>query len=229
MRAIRGKVLVKIDTKQKEKLAFNGGTLIIERGYNFNRREDYPSMGGVIDGEGLPAGAEILLHHNVSEAAYNVEGETLLTDEERAEGYRVFSVPADMCFCYKVEGGEWTPCKHFLLTKRIFKPYEGLMTGIEPAQVKNRMYVTKGIDTWDDEVTDISGRVMVVTENSDYQIIWHDKEHKEQTIIRTRHRELLAFDEGMQNDIEKGKYLVGVTLKDAKKINTEDGVIAGKN
>jgi hypothetical protein len=214
MKALRGKILVKMDTRQKEKYSLTKDiTIKIDRGFNFNRREDYPSRAEVIDGDGLPPGAPCLLHHNAIEKTYEIAG--IVTEEERMEGIKVFSIPVDMCFCY-FENDEWVPCKNFLITSRIFKPYKGSLVGIDPEQIKNRMYVVKGLDEWDGETKDLAGKVLVTLVNCDYQIIWHSKENREETLIRTRHREIIAIDEALTKEVHKGKYIVGVTHQTAK-------------
>jgi hypothetical protein len=220
MKAIRGKVLVRIDTKQKERYALEGGpTIIIEKGYNFNLREDRASMGEVVHAYDIPTGAMVLIHHNATDKTYSVESNDILTDEEYRNGHRILSIPEDMVFCYN-EGSGWIPCKNFLLTKRIFKPYKGSLVGIQPEQVKNRMYVVSGWDEWDGKKKDLSGEVVVSLVNCDYLVIWHTKENKEDMLIRTRHREIIGLDSGLKKDIQKGKYLIGNTLKDATQLMT---------
>lgn len=220
MKAIRGRILVRMDTLQKTRYTMgNGATLQIERGYNFNRREDYPSLATLIDGDGIPLGAEVLLHHNVSEKTYAVEGEQVLTDEEKRAGIMILSVPEDMCFCYREAGGEWQPYKNFLLTERIFKKYDGWLVGIELEQVKNRMYVVNGFVEYDGEKCDLSGLVVVSTENCDYEIIFF-KNGTEGRLIRTREREILGIDHGLLQEINEGKYLVGVNKSCCRKIKS---------
>lgn len=216
MKAIKGRVLIKMDTRQKERYDLgNGATLYIEKGYDFNRRVDKPSMAEIIDGEGLPNGAEILVHHNASEQTYEVSG--VLTQEETIAGYMVFCIPKDMCFCYR-QKGKWKPCENFVISQRIFKPYKGKLVAIQPKQIKNRLYIVKGGIEWDGEKQDLSGKVCVVTENSDYEIIFHTKYNKPESVIRTRHREILAIDNKLGRDIKGGKYLIGENQKNSKKM-----------
>jgi hypothetical protein len=209
LKKIMNNVLVKMDTKQKEKYDLgNGKVLYWERGYEFNRRLDYPSRAIVIDGEGLPAGSEILVHHNAIEPSYQVFSEDFLTEEEKKEGYKMFSLPKDMCFCYKKDV-EWLPCDEFLITLRVFKPYTGRLFGLPHEQVKNRMYCVKG--EWE-------GQALVTLVNCDYEIVFHNTENREERLIRTRHREVLATDEGLLEKIKSGELLVGRSPKDAKKL-----------
>lgn len=219
MRALRGNLIFKIDTKQKEKYALTKDvTIHIERGYNFNLREDRAAFGYVIDGEGLPSGAMLLCNYLALEPTYEITNETILTDAEKSEGFKVFSIPLDMAFCYN-NGDGWKPCKSYLITKRIFKPYTGNLQGIEPELVKNRMYVEKGIVEWEGESEDLSGKVVVSLENCDYEIIFHTPDHREHRLIRSMDREIIAIDEGITDKLIKNKYLVGHSKQDCKYLN----------
>lgn len=219
MKALRNKILVKVPTLQKEEYALTESTIIyLATGYDFNLRADRPALGYVIDGDNLPEGVKCLINYLAIEPSYIVENEDILTDKEKREGYKVYSIPVDMCFCIKLND-EWTPCKNFLLTERIFLPYNGKIVGVEPQRVKNRMYVVKGNDEWDGEITDISGKVVTSLDNCDYEIIWHDTDHRKYHLIRTMHREITGIDEGMTQDVKKGKYLVGISPTNCKTLN----------
>lgn len=212
--ATKGNVLIRIDVTQKEKYSLTKAiTIHIEKGFNFNLREDKSSMGYVIDGEGLPQGASILIHHNSTNATYEVPDKKFLTDEERKEGYKVFSIPHDTVYCFSVDGKKWQPCKDFLITLRIFKEYKGRLTGIESELVKDRLYIVQG------EIEDappLEGRVCIVTPNSAYEIIFHTPQNREERVIRTRAREILAIDEILTQQVNKGKYLIGLNASTAK-------------
>ena len=216
-RPLKGNVLIKMNVKQKETYALTKDANIhIERNYNFNLREDRASFGYVIFGYHVPAGAMGLFHHLAIEDSYLIPcPEMFLTSEEIKEGFKVFRISEDMMFCYNTGDG-WIPCKNFLITERIFKPYDGKMAGVPNEQVKNRMYVVKGNDEWDGEVSDLSGKVVVSLVNCDYQIIFHMEDHKEYNLIRTRHREIIGIDEGMTKDVQNGKYLIGLTENNCK-------------
>lgn len=217
VKAPEGKVLIKMDTRQKERYSFDDGTTIhISKGYDFNLRQDKSSMAIILDGENLPAGEEILVHHNSQEPSYEVtELNDFLTDKEILDGYKIFSIPIDMCFIYS-QNNEWHPCVDYLITERIFKPYKGCLVGIEPEIVKNRMYIVKGFDVYDGEKTDLSGKVAITTDNCDYEIIFHSTDNKEHHIIRTRHRELQGIDNDTLKLVQDGELLVGIDIKTAK-------------
>jgi hypothetical protein len=205
-----GNVLIRLGTKNKDKYNLTEDIQIeLEHGYNFNLREDRPNLAEVMDGLGLTIGTKILVNYLALEKTYEIEGNDLLTKEEIAEGYKAYSVPEDMCFAY-FKDGEWLPCKDIFLTLRVYKPYKGKLEGIEPQLVKNRMYCTKG---------EYAGKVLVTTLNCDYQIEWHNENNREEKLIRTLEREIMAIDEGMGKDLKKGKYLIGYSESDAKTLN----------
>ena len=215
--AIKTNILLKMNTRQKERYALTDNIEIhIERSYNFNLREDRSSMGYIVNGRGLTKGHQALCHHLTIESGNEVTAETILTDDEKKIGFKVFSVDKDMVFATSLDGIEWHPCKDFLITFRIFKPYKGKLKGIEPTVLKDRMYIIKGVDEFEDEITDLSDKVACTTANSDYQIIWHNEKNREQSLIRTRSREILAIDNGMLEDLKKGKLLIGLTVTDCK-------------
>ncbi len=219
MKALYGSILVKLDTKQKEKYNLTKDVKIeIERGYNFNLREDRASMGYIVEGGGLKEGDYCLLNYLALEQGYIIQDENILTKEEKKEGFKVLSVPKDMVFATSPDGKDWTPCKNFFLTLRIFKPYGGMILGVEPELVKEKLYVVKGFDEYDGKKTDLSGKVMCVTANSAYVIEWHNTENREEKLIRTMGRELLAIDHSMTDEVKKGNYLIGIETTDCKKL-----------
>lgn len=210
MRALRNKVLIRIDMTQKEKYSLgNGKTLHWQRGFNFNLREDRATYGYVVDGNGMKEGTPVLVNYLSTEPSYAADNETILTEEEKKEGFRIRNIEADMIFCY-FDGEKWQPCKGFLITKRIFKPYNGLLVGIEHERIKGRLYVVKGFDEYDGEVTDLSGKVCCVTPHSDVELIWHDESSRERRLIRTMNREIEAIDNDMTEQVKNGELLVGV-------------------
>lgn len=230
MKHLNEKILIKLDTTQKEKLEWvGGGVLKIERNFNFNLREDRSSLAIVISGDGLPTGANILVHHLSGEPMYLIDDPELLTKEETKEGYKVFSIPKDNAYFYQdPETKEWECCRYFLQSKRIYEPYNGVLTGIEHQLIKNRLYIVKGKVEEDGMVDDVSGKCCIVTPYSDYEIIYHDAEHKQGSLIRTRSREITAVDEGLTKRVLNGELLIGHSPKDAKPLNykeNEKGVI----
>ena len=217
--AIKTNILLKMNTRQKEKFALTPEIEIeIQRGYEFNLRLDRSSMGYIINGRGLTKGHQALCHHLTIESGNEVAAETILTETEKKIGFKVFSVDRDMVFATSPDGIEWFPCIDFLITFRIFKPYKGKLKGIEPTVVPNRMFVIKGFsEEFDGERINLSGTVAITLVNCDYEIIFHNEKNREQSVIRTRSREVLGTDEQLLEDLKKGKYFIGLTSKDNKK------------
>jgi hypothetical protein len=224
-KAIKGTVLIKINVKQKEKYALTDSIDIdIEKGYNFNLREDRASFGYILDGENLPKGAACLVHHLSIEPAYEVPCSNLLiSEEEIKKGVKVYKIQTDMCFCFRIDKQDWQPCKDFLITKRIFKPAIEIKGGLVlpdslnvPERVKGVMYIVNGFDTEGGEKVDLSGLVVFTTENCDYQIIWHEEDNKEYSLIRTRNREIMAIDNDMTMLVKENKLLLGLDERNCK-------------
>lgn len=219
MRAIKNKIIVKVPTLQKEKYALTKDTVIdIVTGFDFNLRQDRPSLAYIVDGEDLPKGVKCLINYLAIEPSYIVANETILTDKEKKEGFKVYSIPTDMCFCIQVNG-EWQPCKNFLITERIFLPYKGKLVGIEHQKVKNRMFVVKGMDEWQE--VDLSGKCVLSLDNCDYEIIYHDTDNRKYSLIRTMSREIIGIDEGLTKEVKKGKYLLGISAQNCKTFKTK--------
>src|SRR5665213_1387636 len=156
LKAPPGMLLIKVEIHNKENIKFaTGETIIIERGYDFNLRQDKPSIGVLLDGGNAPAGSLALIHHNSTEPSYEV------FDYENEKDYKLYSLPKDLVFLYQKDG-EWFPFENFVISSRIFKPYKGFLVGIESELVKNRMYIHKG---------EHEGNVCVTLLNCDYELI----------------------------------------------------------
>lgn len=228
VRAINGKILIKMNIKQKEKYALTDDiNIAIEKGYNFNLREDRASFGYIIQGNGLPVGAACLLHHLAIEKGYEVPYiHYFISEQDISNGFKVYNIPVDMCFAYREGKGEWTPCDNFLITKRIFKKQVEVKGGLIlpdsinlPERVKGKMYVVSGFDKEEGNNTDLSGLVCLTTENCDYQIIWHEEDNKEYSLIRTRNREVMAIDYDTSNLVNENKLYLGLTDRDCKTLS----------
>lgn len=194
LKATKGNVLIKIDLTQKERYRFsNGQEIYISRGHEYNLRIDNPNVAEVIDAENIPTGSLVLIHHNSIQDSYKV-----------FEEKNIYSIPNDMVFLYNFND-KWIPNEGFVISERIFKPYNGFLIGIEPELVKNRMYIRKGIH---------SGKAVITLKNCDYEIIYFI-DGKQNHIIRTREREIIGEDLELTQKIKNGEYLTGITSKTA--------------
>ena len=150
VKSINGKILIKMNIKQKEKFALTRDINIeIQKGFNFNLREDRASFGYILDGNKMTKGAACLVHHLSIEPTYEVPYiHYFLDDADIKAGFKVYNIPVDMCFCYREGYADWQPCENFLITQRIFTPPITLSGGLIlpdninlPERLKGKMYV----------------------------------------------------------------------------------------
>lgn len=209
-----GRVVVKVDIEKKNYHTFENGTKIRrERNFNeFNRRITQPSNAIVISGDGIEKDSEILISHNA------------IHDTNRIFDYRndsiniqYFSIPEYDCFAWRDKNGVMQPMKNYEFALRIFQPYQGMIIGTPPVQLKDILYITTG---------KLKNKVIHVLKASDYQIVYQELNGKEGNLIRIRHsendtfdrEEVVAVDHNLTEQVKNGKLLVGVTHKDCKKI-----------
>lgn len=220
LQAPKGKVIVQVDTQGKNSHRFSFGlTIRLERQYNnLNRRETEPVNAMVMAAERLPAGAEVLIHHNSLHAVNEVNNYKPLSGEAIASSIKYYSIPEEECFVWRLsEEDEWQPTKNFATALRVFEPYKGLLSGIEPKKLKNILYVTSG---------ELSGEVIQCAHASDYEIVFQDK-GQESRLIRFRHfedevhlrEEALAVLPTLGEMVKKGELWVGLSPSDCGPLN----------
>lgn len=214
-----GRVIVKIDLEGKNSWRFSDGTTIrYERQFNnLNRRQTEPVNGICISGEGIKEGAEILVHHNAAEEI----NEILNYRQTSGSSIRYYSIPVEQCFFWH-DGGTWQPLPPYETALRVFKPYKGLIQGVEPELLKDTLFVTSG---------ELKGEVVRTIKAADYQVVFQDINGKEGNIIRfrpngdertKREPEAVAVLNEVTGKVNSGEYLVGYELSDAKKLNDAD-------
>lgn len=206
IKATKGNVVILVDMMQKFRHQLTPDIeLYIERGYDFNRRVDYPSFGICIDGENIPEGANVLFHHNATEIAYEIFSHNIKLEK----GVKLFSIPVDMVFMYRDATRTWVPCKNFVISLRLFKPCSSLLLKHEPPeQIKNRMYIVRG---------EHEGNVAITTAYCDYCIEYVENGVPGK-IIRTRTREIIGLDDDMNEQLKRGKILIGIEPQTAELI-----------
>lgn len=178
--APKGKVIVMVDMEFKNQHTFvTGETIRLERQYNnLNKRETEPVNATVIDGEGIPHGAELLINHNSTHDTNRFFDYEKLSGTAIASGIRHFAIPISDCFFWRMNGGEWNPCGPFATALRVFEPYNGLIEGILPKKVSDTLYVTSGR---------LKGQVVKTLKACDYEIVFRDTQTgQEGRIIRFR-------------------------------------------
>lgn len=219
----KGQVVIRIDIDGKDKHIFEDGTEIkvIRRVNNLNRRHTEPVNAFVVSAENIPEGSEILIHHNSLHDTYRIFNYQPLSGEVIAKRILYYSIPESECFVWReTEQDKWKPCKDFALGLRVFRPYKGIMQGIEPTLIKDCLYITSG---------ELKGNVCYTLKSCDYEIIFLDH-GKENRLIRCRHREgeeeydreeIVGIANLLTDELNCGELLVGYEPENAKKLNAE--------
>lgn len=214
---VEGRIIVKLDMENKNFHKFEGGLVIRrERKFNeFNRRITQPVNCIVISGEGIPHNAEVLVEHNALHETNRINDYKNSFELEDSDRIRYYSLPTSDCFAWRFEDSEWHPIDPFEFALRVFKPYEGIMTGIEPEKVKDTLYVTSG---------ELKGKVVKTLKGSDYEIVFSEKLGVEGNLIVFRPNgdgknlepEAIAILGAETKQVLKGELLVGYEIKTAK-------------
>jgi hypothetical protein len=218
LKAPSNRVIIKVDLESKNSHTFKDGTKIkLERVYdNFNMRYVKPVNAEVVDAKDIPAGAEILIHHNATHDTYKIFNYQRPTTEASSD-IQYFSIPIEECFMWREgKGSIWNALNNFVTALRIFKPYKGMLQGIEPEVMNNKLYITSG---------ELKGRAVNTVISSDYEIIYQNDDGTEGRIIRLRYfpdgndrNEIIAINDNMTELVESGELLVGYNKSDAKQL-----------
>jgi len=218
LKAPSNRVIIKVDLESKNSHTFKDGTKIkLERVYdNFNMRYVKPVNAEVVDAKDIPSGSEILIHHNATHDTYKIFNYQRPTTEASSD-IQYFSIPIEECFMWRKEkGSSWNALNNFVTALRIFKPYKGILDGIEPEVMNNRLYITSG---------ELNGKAVNTVISSDYEIIYQNDDGTEGRIIRLRYypdgndrNEIIAINDNMTELIEKGDLWVGYSKSDAKQL-----------
>lgn len=212
-----GKIVISIDIESKNWHTFSNGQKIRrERQFNeLNRRVSEPVNAVVISGNNIPSGTQILIHPNVVHDSNRIFNYCQLSGIETASDIKYYSAPQEMCFAY-LENNEWKPLPPFEFGLRVYKPYTGILQGIEPTEIKNVLWVTTGI---------LKDNAVMTVVASDYEIIFQGIEGREDRLIRfrpdgdpktQREPEAIAILNDTTEKILNGEYLIGLSSSDAK-------------
>jgi hypothetical protein len=218
LKAPSNRVIIKVDLESKNSHTFKDGTKIkLERVYdNFNMRYVKPVNAEVVAAKDIPVGSEILIHHNATHDTYKIFNYQRPTAEASSD-IQYFSIPIEECFMWREEKGSiWNALNNFVTALRIFKPYQGMLQGIEPEVMNNKLYITSG---------ELKGKVVNTVISSDYEIIYQNDDGTEGRIIRLRYypdgndrNEIIAINNYMTELVENGDLLVGYSKSDAKQL-----------
>lgn len=211
-----GRIVVQVNHESKNFHTFADGTILkLPRGYNnLNRRETQPVNAIVVSGEGIPNGAEILIGHNSTQETYRITNHGELSGQMIADRIEYYSIPEEQAFFWR-EGETWHPIKGFATGLRVFKPYKGLLQGIDASKIKDTLYITSG---------EFKGKVVMTVRASDYQIVFQDFNGRENNIIRLRHyedednlrEEIILLHTQYTEEVKKGSLYIGLTASDCK-------------
>ena len=194
----------------------NGQTLRLERGWNnLNKRETASVNGWVISGEGIPEGAECLLNHNGTHETFRITNHGQLSGSIIAGKIEYYSVPEDNVYFWRKDSEKWNPIKGYVTGLRVFKPYTGILQGIDHSLIKNVLYITSG---------ELSGQVIQTLRACDYEMIFQDLNGRENRVIRCRHyedednerEEVVCLRNDYTAQLKKEQLLIGLTSTDAK-------------
>lgn len=210
-----GRVVIKIDLEYKNFHTFSDGTTIRrERNFNeFNRNITQPVNAITISGEGIEKGAEILIHPN------GVQDSNRIFDyKDHNKNVHYYSIHREHCFAWRTDQ-DWRPLAPYDFALRVFEPYKGSLTGMEPTKLKDVLWVTTG---------ELAGNVVKTIVACDYQIVFQDINGREGNLIRfrpfgdvstKREEEAIAILHEMTDKVNAGELLVGITISDAKKLS----------
>jgi hypothetical protein len=218
LKAVSGRVLIKVDVEQKNHHTFSNGTTIkLERNYdNFDKKQTNQVLGEVLDAEHIPTGAMVLFHHNAIHEVNEVFNHSKLSGEEIASGFKILSIAESEVFLWKLIGvDEWLPAKNFCIAERVWEPYKGVIAGIPPTKIKNVLFIKTG---------ELEGRVVRTLHACDFPIMFVNEKGKEQTIIRCRHfedednerEEIVAIDHTLTERLYNQELLIGIDALSAK-------------
>lgn len=220
LKAPINRVIVTVDLESKNFHTFeNGSKIRLERQYdNFNFRYVRPVNAIVVDGCGIPKGAEILIHHNATCDTYKINNFQPPTKEAPSD-IKYFSVPIEECYLWRENGSStWNTVDGFVTALRLFNPYLGSFHGIEPTLIKNKLYITSG---------ELKGNVVATLRSSDYEIIFQNEKGVEERIIRLRYHngqdternEVVAIDHSLTEQVRNGSVLVGLSTTNCKTLD----------
>ena len=216
----QGRVLIKADTQAKNWHTFENGTKIRrERQFNeFNKRITEPVNGIVVSADNIPTGSEILIHHNSIHDTNRIFDYTPLSGVFEATDIRYYSIPEAECYAWRDESGTLQPMKNYAFALRVYEPYKGFITGIEPTLIKNVLYIYTG---------NLHGSVCHVLPSSDYEVIFQGQKGREEKVIRCRHfqdkiedrEEVIAISNVLTERLNNGELLVGLSPTTANTID----------
>lgn len=220
MKCVPKRLVVRVDLEQKNFYTFeNGQTIRLERGFdNFDRRYTEQVMGVVVDAEYVPKDSFILFHHNSLHETYKILNHSTLSGKEIASGIQLFSIMERDCFFWKKPNEKnWNSMAEFATALRVYKPYNGIIQGIEPKLIKDVLWVTSG---------KYKGLCCHTIKAVDYEITFRDESGRDKKILRIRPEgnedgrepELTAINHTFTKMIKQGELYIGLSATKCKPV-----------
>jgi len=213
-----GRIVVSIDTEFKNNHTFESGlTIRIERKWNnLDRRHTEPVNAFIIEGGGIPVGAEVLIHHNASHPCCQIFNVTQTSGSGEADPVKYFSIPETQCYLWRVSKGQWQPMRGFATGLRVFEPVATKFYGFAPVRIENVLWCTSG---------EYLNQVVHTLRACDFEIIFRNEKGIEEKIIRFRHfenikdherEEIIAVNHSLTKKVLSGELYVGLTPPESK-------------
>lgn len=214
---VEDRVIVEVNMNYKNSHVFDDGTkIVLERKYdNFNARYTQPVNAVVLSAKNIPEGSEVIIHHNSAHESNRINNFKQVSGSDIASDIRYFSIPESECFVWRKDN-EWQPLPGYDFGLRIFKPYSGMLEGIEPTLIPNVLFITTG---------EYKNKVCYMLRASDYELIFQGRDGKEKRLIRCRteedaktgrEMEIVAIHNEYTEMVLRGDLLVGLTKTDCK-------------
>ncbi len=214
---VENRIIVIVDMNYKNSHTFEDGTkILLQRKYdNFDMKYVNPVNAKVVSADSIPSGSDIIIHHNSVDDANRIFNYQSLSGKQIAEDIRYLSIRESEAFAYR-DGKEWLPLPGFDFALRVFKPYIGILEGVEPTLIKGVLFVTTG---------EFKNNVCITLKACDYQLIFQDITGREKNLIRFRSSEnqqeqreceVIAYHNEYTKMVLNGDYFVGLTKADAK-------------
>lgn len=216
---VDGMIIVSINMNYKNSWTFEDGTKIaLERRFdNFDEKYTRPVNAIVVSANNIPEKSEIIIHHTCTHDTNRIFNYEPLSGDVESSDIRYFSIREDQAFAwYDEDNKKWMPLKGFDFALHVFKPYKGIIEGIEPTPIKNCLWVTTG---------EYANNACMTLQASNYRMIFQDRTGREKNIIRfrseedlktQREAEVVCLHHNYTQQILNGDLLVGLTISDAK-------------
>lgn len=206
------RILCTVDTDLKNHYQLTEDiNIVLERDVEeYNNRVKMPVNGIVVDGEGFDGGEEVLINHNSAHPVNQLFDHNLNLPPH----VQLYSIPAEEVYIYrKSKDDKWLPTRSYLIVDRIWEQYKGILVGIPPKVITNKLFVLEG---------EPKHKVVATAKWCDYTIIFQEANGREAHLTRMKapdeyQDEVLAIEDGLTEKVLNGDLLIGETAEKARK------------